>query len=107
LFADIDSFLRSHGFVIHKLWPSRGTLRPLVFNNDPTASSNQLLWADAVYVRDFMALEALPPDSLAKLAVMLHENYSSFDFAASVLGVYDQKTNMRLQAKYLRQLMTG
>jgi FkbM family methyltransferase len=106
LFADIDLFLRLQGFALHRLLsPSGLTFRPVVLRNDTNAISNQLMWADAVYVRDFMALEQLPSDSLLKLAAILHENYSSFDLAAVALGVYDEKKGTRSQASYLQRLM--
>jgi FkbM family methyltransferase len=106
LFADIDRFLRLQGFALHRLLSQSAlTFRPVVLRNDTNAISNQLLWTDAVYVRDFMTLEHLPSASLLKLAAILHENYSSFDLAAVALGEYDQKNGTRLQAGYLQRLM--
>jgi len=107
LFADVDIFIRSQGFAFHKLSYYGSTFRPLIFYNNANVTVSQLLWGDAVYVRDFMDFESLSPEALLKLAVILHENYKSYDLAAVALGALDQKTGMRLQPEYLRRLMTA
>jgi FkbM family methyltransferase len=102
LFPDIDLRLRSHGFVLHKM-PFLG-VRPFAPFPVEVERANQYLWADAVYVRDFMAFEALAPAQLLKLAAILHANYDSFDFASAALGAYDRKTGGGLQQEYLSYL---
>ena len=53
LFADIDRHLREQGFAFHTFLPISGRpLKPLVTGNDPNRPFKQLLWTDAVYVRD-------------------------------------------------------
>ncbi|TAN55678.1 MAG: FkbM family methyltransferase, partial [Magnetospirillum sp.] len=53
LFSEVESFLRGRGFMLHRFFPlvSR-VVRPLLVNNDIRAGLSQLLWADAVFVRD-------------------------------------------------------
>jgi FkbM family methyltransferase len=104
LFADIDSLLRAQGFVFHTMIPFGRTFKPMVVNNDASAWLRQILWADAVYVRDFMAFAELAPESLLKLAAILHENYESFDMAALALEAYDRQTGSGLQRAYLGRL---
>ena len=104
LFADIDSFLRDQGFVFHTLIPFGRIFKPMVINNNGSAWLRQVLWADAVYVRDFMAFAELAPESLLKLAATLHENYESFDLAALALEAYDRQTKSGLQLAYLKRL---
>jgi FkbM family methyltransferase len=104
LFADIDSFLRARGFAFHTMKPFGRTFKPLLVNNDIYASINQMIWADAVYVRDFMTFRELPPISLLKLAAILHENYQSFDLAALALDIHDKQTGSGLLSNYLRCL---
>jgi FkbM family methyltransferase len=104
LFADIDSFLRQHGFQIHRIWTSGRTFKPLIHKKDPDAMASQLLWGEAVYVRDFMTFDRLIPLALLKLAVILHENYRSFDIAALALEMHDRQTGSRLQTAYLQKL---
>ena len=107
LFADIDSLLRAQGFVFHTMIPFGRTFKPMVVNNDDSAWVRQILWADAVYVRDFMAFAELAPKSLLKLAAILHENYKSFDMAAFALEAYDRQTGSVLQRTYLERLSSG
>src|SRR5262249_49269140 len=59
LFADVDTFLRGRGFQFHRMsWTGR-TFKPLILNNDANAAMSQMLWGDAIYVRDFMAFDQL------------------------------------------------
>jgi hypothetical protein len=51
-----------------------------------------------------MAFAELPPESLLKLAAILHENYESFDMAALALEGYDKLTGGSVQGNYLRRL---
>lgn len=107
LFADVDAFLRNHGFTFHRLLtPSGRTFKPLVVHGDANASGSQLLWADAVYVRDFMSFDRLRPIQLLKIAAILHELYKSYDLAALALEAYDRQTGSRLQPDYLLRLTT-
>jgi hypothetical protein len=104
LFADIDSFLRGQGFVFHTLVPHGRAFKPIGVNNDPSAWVRQTLWADAVYIRDFMRFPELAPEQLLKLAAILHEIYQSIDAAAFALGAYDAQNGSGLQGSYLRRL---
>lgn len=99
LFADIDARLRAAGFALHKL-PFTG-LRPFKPFALDSGILSQLLWGDAVYVRDFMSFEALLPEQLLKLAAILHENYNSCDLAAEALRVYDSKAGSSLHPLYV------
>jgi FkbM family methyltransferase len=107
LFPDIDACLRRHGFLFHTLVPFGRTFRPLIINNNDEAWMRQMIWADAVYVRDFTKFAGLAPEALLKIAAILHENYQSFDLAALALDAYDKQTGSGLQAKYLRRLSAG
>jgi hypothetical protein len=68
------------------------------------ATLSQILWGDAVYVRDFMQFDRLAGAGLLKLATILHENYRSFDLAAFALAAYDRQNTSSLQDRYLRKL---
>jgi len=68
------------------------------------AALSQSLWGDAVYVRDFMTFDTLSPEALLKIAVICHENYSSYDLAGVALEEYDRKMRTGLQMDYLRAL---
>jgi FkbM family methyltransferase len=108
LFADIDQHLRARGFCFHRFHKVSGrTLKPLVYQGNVNAVMSQMLWADAIYVRDFMAFDRLAPGMLLKLAVILHENYRSYDLAALALQAHDRQQGGDLHARYLARLQTG
>ena len=105
LFADLDGFLRAHGFVLHK-FPSLNALpfRTSLAEKFPGGKTSQLMWCDVVYVRDFLYFERLSPPQLLKLAAILHQNYASHDLVALALQAYDARKNSGLQASYLQSL---
>ncbi len=107
LFADIDMFLRARGFSFHTLVPSGRSFKPLKVNDADTGWIRQILWADAVYVRNFMEFDRQEPLALLKLAAILHQNYQSLDLAAHALAAYDRKTGSGVQTAYLRRLQAG
>lgn len=107
LFGDIDVHLRSKGFTLHQIAPVGRVFKPLVVNNDINSGLSQILWGDAIYVRDFMSFPRLSDEALLKLATILHENYRSVDMVADVLGAYDRKNKSGLQQIYMQKLMTG
>jgi FkbM family methyltransferase len=102
LFADVDAFLRSSGFMLHQLQHYGLTFKPKFGQREAAATSQQSSWGDAVYVRDFPAFERLDPPALLKLAAILHENYRSCGLAARALGAYDHKMQTELQSGYAR-----
>lgn len=106
-FADIDTFLRCQGFALHKLFVSGRAFKPMFWKNDPNAMLSQMLWGDVVYVQNFMNFDQLPPESLLRLSVILHENYASYDLAALALEAYDRRVGSRLQPEYIRRLVAA
>src|SRR5205823_4562581 len=76
LVGDVQRFLTGHGFVLHKFIDIGGrSFRPLFPGNNPFAAISQVLWADAIFVRDFTALGRLTAVQLLKAATVLHDLY--------------------------------
>ena len=106
LFAEVDQILRRNGFLFHRFHSISGRVfKPLIFQENINSRGSQMLWADAVYVKDFMALERLSKEKLLKLAVILHEVYKSYDLCYMVLGHYDDKAKTGFKNEYHRRLV--
>ena len=99
LFSEVELFLRRHGFFVHRFAPlvSR-VLQPMKVNENIYAGLSQVFWTDAVFVRDFTRLQALDPEQLLKLALILHDVYASHDIVLRALMEYDRRNNDSAQA---------
>lgn len=106
LFGEVDIALREAGFLFHRFdgEPHGRAFRPLVSSKGPVAPISQLLWADAIYTRDFTRLAELSPRKRLALATLLHESYQSYDLSAYALHVQDKVTGSDLWAPYLTRL---
>jgi hypothetical protein len=65
---------------------------------------SQALWGDVVYVKSFTDFHRQSPTLLLKLALILHENYQSFDLAAVALREHDKLTDSSLVIEYIQKL---
>jgi len=106
LFADVDKHLRGAGFQFHTFQGGFGmrSFKPLARVDDPNNGFRQLLWSDAVYVRDWMRLDQLSTEKLKKYAVLLHDLMGSYDLCKAVLDEVDRRTQGRLGERYLARL---
>ncbi len=104
MFADVDIFLRGHGFQFHT-FTGFGTrpFKPMVVGGDPNRGLRQYIWSDAIYVRDWLRLEHLAENKLKKLAVIAHDILQSYDLAYLVLQVLDKQRGGDLALRYLRR----
>lgn len=102
LFAEVDAFLRRHGFMFHRFFPQNSrVVRPLLVDNNIYAGMSQLLWADAIFVRDFTQLQSLSDSQLLGMATILHDCYQSTDLVMHLLTEHDRRTASELAATYL------
>lgn len=93
LFSDVDLFMRSQGFILHHFAPiTTRPIAPLVIDNNPRRGLNQVIWADAVYVRDFSDFANYTDAQLVTTAGILHDCYRSVDLAWRLLIEHDQRT---------------
>lgn len=104
MFADVDVFMRAQGFQLHTFngFGSRA-FKPLVPNGNVNAGFRQILWSDAIYVRDWMLLDRLSVAKLTSYAVIAHDLLQSFDLAHLVLAAIDGKTQSDLAQQYVRR----
>ncbi|MBX9846966.1 MAG: FkbM family methyltransferase [Xanthobacteraceae bacterium] len=104
LFGDVQCFLRDRGFVLHKLIDCAGRpFRP--FNTpNPFLPMSQVLWADAIFVRDFTRLDAFGDDELLKAAAILDVVYASYDLVGLLLAEYDRRAGTSVRQAYVGDL---
>jgi FkbM family methyltransferase len=106
LFAEIDQWMRAHGFMLHTLLEQRIRLfAPMVINNQIHQGINQLTTADAVYIKDFSNIK--DNDRLLKLACIMHEAYGSYDLSFLLLNNATKTKHRSLSIspdKYLKRL---
>jgi protein O-GlcNAc transferase len=105
LFGEVDQFLRAQGFQFHTFDHLAGrAFKPLMPGGDENAPFRQTLWADAIYVRDWMRLEALSTEKLRNYAVLAHDLLGSVDLAHLVLAALDRKAGTSHAPRYLERL---
>ncbi len=105
LFSEVEQFLRSQGFIFHRFFPLISRIvKPLVINNNPRGGLSQIMYADAVFIKNFMNLSVIKTEKLLKMASILHDIYFSFDIVLRILMEYDSRVNTEY-AKYYQNLI--
>lgn len=105
LFADIDACLRQAGFQFHRFTDLAGrAFKPLMVKESGMKPLSQVLWTDAVYVRDFLTFDHWTAEKLLKTAIILHEVYRSYDLANLALQSHDRLTGSHYAPAYLAKL---
>jgi len=105
LFADVDICLREAGYQFHTFVGfGNRCFKPLIVNNDLNQGMRQMLWADAVYVRDWLRLDRLSEEKLKRLALLCHEVLKSFDLCHRILSALDARSGSAVASWYLEGL---
>ena len=105
LFAEVDIFLREHGFVFHRFFPlTSRVIQPLLIENNIYAGLSQIVWADGVFVKDFTRLDMMGNEQILKMATILHDCYESIDLVHYLLMEHDRRSGGRLASTYLGNL---
>lgn len=105
LFAEIDVFLRQHGFELLDL-VNAGYNRYNAFPAAPDTGS-RLLWAEAIYFKTSDELSMGNASDLLKAAYIAHVNYGMLDLAAHFLARYDEAAGSSLLPVYLAMCVEG
>ncbi|MBP2316079.1 FkbM family methyltransferase [Azospirillum soli] len=104
LFGDLQVFLRQHGFILHKFLDIAGrSYRPIRPAN-PFQATSQILWADAVFVRDVSRLDMWGNEALLKGALVLNDIYQSYDLVHRLLAEHDRRTGSDTAVRYKQAL---
>ena len=111
LFADVDINLRGHGLSFHTMvGVGSRPYRPLIKDANPNRGFAQVIWSNALYFRDpaqFPELAQTRPEALLKIAILAHELYGAFDFAAVALQHFGAAHKQGLATGYIRALMAA
>ena len=98
VFGAVDTELRALGLVPHMF---AATNKKMIAPMVPPAAHvafNQLVEADAVYVRDFTKPDSMTIEQLKHLALIAHACYGSFDLAANCLHHLVRRGALRPEA---------
>jgi FkbM family methyltransferase len=85
VFGAIDLELRSLGFIPHMFAATNKKMIAPMQGPDPAAALNQLVEADIVYVRNFIAADDMDDEQLTHLALIAHHCYGSYDLAMNCI----------------------
>jgi len=92
LFGDVDSFLKDNDFMLHKfLGYGTRSLKPMILNQNKNFGT-QLIWSDALFIRNVINASKLSNEDLMKSAVMSYI-YKSPDLTYFYLMKFDEKNN--------------
>lgn len=102
LFRDVDRFLTERGFLLHSFdaLASR-RFKAFVSAGGERLRRAQVLWADAIYVRDFRSLAELSTRKLKKLALLLDQVAGADDLCFEVLRLLDENEGTNSQSQFI------
>jgi len=104
LHHEVDSFLRERGFVLMD-FRDPGYL---TYSENPAGyGGSRLGWADAVYFKSDAELAKLEPGKTLKAAAIAHYVYSTWDFAAHLFRIHDERSGGNTSVLYQSQLRDG
>lgn len=106
LFGDMQVFLRSHGFWLQKFINFQGrTFMPFYLPNKPKMAMSQLIWCDAVFVKEFTEFRThFSEEKILKTIIIMHEIYKSYDFVYWLLRIYDEYYRTSFADRYFEAL---
>ena len=79
-------------------------MKPFKINDHPFSAMSQVLWADAIFIRDISTLSELSDEQLLKSAVILHDLYLSYDVVLFLLSQFDKRHGSTLASYYNQAL---
>ena len=105
LFSEIEQFLRSEGFMLHRFSPLVGRIvSPFMIDTEVYAEIGQVVYADAIFVRDLAKPELMSARQLLAGAAIVHDCYGSVDVAFYLLRELDRRTQDDISARYMNAL---
>jgi FkbM family methyltransferase len=107
LFGDLQVFLRQKGFSLHKFIDiGSRCFRPMRFGGKVTAGMSQMLWTDAIFIKDFTDWDLYTDENLLKTAYIMHDIYCSFDLVNRLLLEFDKRQDTLYAKAYAEGLLS-
>jgi FkbM family methyltransferase len=105
LMADVDQFLRTQGFSFLRFAYTMGRpFKPWQCNYNSLSESSQILWGDAIYIRDFRNLQQWTNRHLQAAIFVLHEVLNAYDYVHFLMKELDKRCGSDLSMCYLAAL---
>lgn len=101
LFGDICTYLTEKGLMFHRFLGIAGrSLKPIVIDSDPNFAS-QVMWTDAIFIREISRLSDLAPEKLLKMGVLAYM-YGSPDVAFLCFKKYDEEKGTNFSQEMIK-----
>ena len=105
LFGDIQIYLNKKGLSFHKFIDvASRCIRPMLFSDNVCEGMSQILWADAIFLRNFVDLDKYSNTQLLKAAYIMHDLYCSYDLVFYLLNAHDNRTHTSYSLSYAKRL---
>ncbi len=106
LFSDVERFMRERGFQLHRFYELAS--RMVIPMRDPNVKftgMSQLLWSDAIFIRDLTTTDSWTDMEILKTAIILHDCYRSFDVVLYLLATYDHRRRSGIAQAYFNSML--
>lgn len=104
LCCDLQAFMQREGFSLHRYMNVAGRNWLPFSTENPAFPVSQPLWADAVFVRNPVALQTWSDSDLLTGAWLLHALFGSFDLSLRLLVAHDQRCGTSTAQAYVDAL---
>jgi len=107
LFAEIDIFMRSQGFMLYRLLPIRLLqIRPVDIAAEQRMSFGQAGWTDAIYIPTHERIDALVNEEIMRLALLVAIRFGYYDLACNLLNRVDRREGKDTMAAFMNEVKT-
>lgn len=105
LFSEVEQYMRSQGFVLHRFTPlATRVIAPMMLNNSPYSEMSQVIWSDAIFIKDFTKPDLMTDHQLLAMARIMHELYASYDLVLHLLLKHDERRKTEYGPSYMKTL---
>jgi len=108
LFSEVEQYMRAQGFVLHRFTPlATRVIAPMMLNNSPYSEMSQVIWSDAIFIKDFTKPDLMSDHQLLAMARIMHELYGSYDLVLHLLLQHDERRKTGYAPQYMQTMYTS